>query len=138
MTHRTKAQLLEDIEGLKRDLHSLNESYKEAVIYERWYKNLRKKEVIVMEEEGALYLKGVDLDRYCRKITPTLSRAELLKELLPGLNQLFGAEYAKYEKELKETIKHEYDTRSQSKEADQEDFGHHTDVLRYADWDRLR
>lgn len=99
MTNKTKAQMLEDIEGLKRDLHSLNESYKEAAIYERWYKNLRKKEVIVMEEEGALYLKGVDLDRYCRKITPDFSRTELLKELLPGLNQLFGAEYAKYEKE---------------------------------------
>ena len=138
MTHRTKAQMLEDIEGLKRDLHSLNESYKEAVIYERWYKNLRKKEVIVMEEEGALYLKGKDLDAYCRKITPSVSRAELLKELLPGLNALFGAEYVKYEKELKEAIKHEYDTRSQSKEADQKDSGHHTDLLRYADWDRLR
>ena len=99
MTHRTKAQMLEDIEGLKRDLHSLNESYKEAAISERGYKNLRKKEVIVMEEEGALYLKGVDLDRYCRKITPSVSRAELLKELLPGLNALFGTEYAKYEKE---------------------------------------
>lgn len=100
MTHRTKAQLLDDIEELKRDLHSLNESYKEAVIYERWYKNLRKKEVIVMEEEGALYLKGIDLDRYCRKITPdaVLSRAQLLKELLPGLNQLFGAEYDEYQK----------------------------------------
>lgn len=138
MTHRTKAQMLEDIEGLKRDLYSLQESYKEAVIYERWYKNLRKKEVIVMEEEGALYLKGVDLDRYCRKITPSFSRTQLLKELMPGLNALFGAEYAKYEKELKETIKHEYDTRGQSKETDQEDSGHHTDVLRYADWDRLR
>jgi hypothetical protein len=31
-----------------------------------------------------------------------LSRAQLLKELLPGLNQLFGQEYAKYGEEHKE------------------------------------
>jgi hypothetical protein len=31
-----------------------------------------------------------------------LSRAQLLKELLPGLNDLFGKEYAKYSKEIEE------------------------------------
>ena len=31
-----------------------------------------------------------------------ISRAQLLKELLPGLNQLFGQEYAKYGEEIKE------------------------------------
>lgn len=31
-----------------------------------------------------------------------LSRAQLLKELLPGLNDLFGKEYAKYSEEIKE------------------------------------
>lgn len=137
MTRKTKAQLLEDIEGLKRDYNSVNEAYKEAAIYERWYKNLRKKEVIVMEEEGALYLKGVDLDRYCRKITPSFSRSEVLKALLPGLNALFGAEYDKYQKEIAKEL-YEYDTGSQSKEADQKDSGHYTDVLRYADRYRLR
>ena len=96
MTRKTKAQLLEELEGMRRDYKSLSEDYKLAHIYERWYKNLRKKEVIVMEEEGALYLQGPDLDRYCRKITPTHSRAELVKELLPALSQLFGDEYEKY------------------------------------------
>jgi len=99
MTHRTKAQLLEELEAMTAANQRLGEDYKEAEIYMRWYRNLRKKEVIVMEEEGALYLKGKDLDAYCRKITPSVSRAELLKELLPGLNALFGAEYKKYEKE---------------------------------------
>lgn len=32
-----------------------------------------------------------------------ISRAQLLKELLPGLNELFGMEYAKYGEELKDT-----------------------------------
>ena len=138
MTKKTKAQLLEELEAMTLAHQRLGEEYKEAEIYMRWYKNLRKKEVIVMEEEGALYLKGKDLDAYCRKITPSVSRAELLKELLPGLNALFGAEYAKYEKEIEKAIKHEYDTRSQSKETDQKDSGHYADLLRYADWDRLR
>ena len=31
----------------------------------------------------------------------TISRADLLKELLPGLNQLFGMEYAKFNKEMR-------------------------------------
>ena len=29
------------------------------------------------------------------------SRAEILKELLPGLNELFGMEYAKFNKEMR-------------------------------------
>lgn len=105
MTKKTKAELVHELEGLKRDLQNLNESYKEAEIYMRWYRNLRKKEVIVMEEEGALYLKGEDLDAYCRKITPSVSRAELLKELLPGLNVLFGKEYKKYAQEHAQHVK---------------------------------
>ena len=31
-----------------------------------------------------------------------ISRAQLLKELLPGLNALFGLEYARYGEETKE------------------------------------
>ena len=31
-----------------------------------------------------------------------ISRAQLLKELLPGLNALFGLEYSKYENEDEE------------------------------------
>ena len=43
-------------------------------------------------------LTGCDLERKGGAI----SRAELLKELLPGLNQLFGQEYAKYTEENKD------------------------------------
>jgi hypothetical protein len=43
-------------------------------------------------------LTGYDLERKGGAI----SRAELLKELLPGLNQLFGQVYAERTEELKE------------------------------------
>jgi len=33
------------------------------------------------------------------KVTGRISREELLKELLPGLEKLFGAEYEKYKTE---------------------------------------
>ena len=42
----------------------------------------------------------------------TISRAQLLKELLPGLNALFGLEYAKYGEEHKEIFETESSDRS--------------------------
>ena len=41
-----------------------------------------------------------------------ISRAQLLKELLPGLNALFGMEYAKYGEEHKEIFESETSDRS--------------------------
>jgi len=41
-----------------------------------------------------------------------ISRAQLLKELLPGLNALFGLEYAKYGEETKEIFETESSDRS--------------------------
>ena len=41
-----------------------------------------------------------------------ISRAQLLKELLPGLNALFGLEYAKYENESNEIYETETSDRS--------------------------
>jgi len=41
-----------------------------------------------------------------------ISRAQLLKELLPGLNALFGLEYARYGEEHKEIYEIEYSERS--------------------------
>ena len=34
-----------------------------------------------------------------------ISRAQLLKELLPGLNALFGLEYEKYEEEIDKAVR---------------------------------
>jgi len=41
-----------------------------------------------------------------------ISRAQLLKELLPGLNALFGLEYAKYSEETREIFDTESSDRS--------------------------
>ena len=41
-----------------------------------------------------------------------ISRAQLLKELLPGLNALFGMEYARYGEEHKEIYETEKSERS--------------------------
>jgi|TARA_Y100000310_G_scaffold74364_2_gene70563 hypothetical protein len=46
----------------------------------------------------------------------TISRAQLLKELLPGLNALFGLEYQKYENEHAEV----YDTESSERSFEEE------------------
>jgi len=41
-----------------------------------------------------------------------ISRAQLLKELLPGLNALFGLEYAKYDDEHEDVYETESSDRS--------------------------
>ena len=46
-----------------------------------------------------------------------ISRAQLLKELLPGLNALFGMEYARYGEEHKEIFETEASERSFEEEA---------------------
>lgn len=72
----------------------------------RLYNRLRELEVVVMAKEGAVYLKGADLDEYLNALPPRgpLSRADLLKELTPALNKAFGEEYQKYQDEHDEHI----------------------------------
>ena len=52
-----------------------------------------------------------------------ISRAQLLKELLPGLNALFGLEYAKYGEEHKEIYEQETSERSFEEETKLSGFG---------------
>ena len=52
-----------------------------------------------------------------------ISRAQLLKELLPGLNALFGLEYAKYGEEHKEIYETETSERSFEEETKLSGFG---------------
>jgi len=52
-----------------------------------------------------------------------ISRAQLLKELLPGLNALFGLEYAKYGEEHKEIFESETSDRSFEEETKLAGFG---------------
>ena len=53
----------------------------------------------------------------------TISRAQALKELLPGLNALFGLEYAKYEDEHAEIYDTENSERSFEEEVKLSGFG---------------
>ena len=53
----------------------------------------------------------------------TISRSQLLKELLPGLNALFGLEYAKYGEEHKEIFETESSDRSFEEETKLAGFG---------------
>ena len=52
-----------------------------------------------------------------------ISRAQLLKELLPGLNALFGLEYATYREEHKEIFETESSERSFEEETKLSGFG---------------
>jgi len=52
-----------------------------------------------------------------------ISRAQLLKELLPGLNALFGMEYARYGEEHKEIYETEKSERSFEEETKLSGFG---------------
>ena len=52
-----------------------------------------------------------------------MSRAQLLKELLPGLNALFGLEYSKYGEEHKEIYEQETSDRSFEEETKLSGFG---------------
>jgi len=52
-----------------------------------------------------------------------ISRAQLLKELLPGLNALFGLEYARYGEEHKEIYETESSERSFEEETKLSGFG---------------
>ena len=82
------------IKSLKKELDIVRDS---AMLYRR----LRQLEVIIMAEDGAKYLKGQELDNYLDSLPHRgpITRSDLLKELTPALNNLFGAEYAKYEAE---------------------------------------
>ena len=56
----------------------------------------------------------------------TISRSQILKELLPGLNALFGQEYATYENEHAEIYETETSERSFEEEVKISGFGAET------------
>lgn len=70
------------------------------------YRRLRQLEVVIMAEDGAKYLKKGELDVYIDELPArnTLTRFEILKEMTPALNKLFGDEYDKYEAERMEAL----------------------------------
>lgn len=62
------------------------------------YRRMRQLEVVIMAEDGAKYLKGKDLDDYIDSVPHMggITRAQIMKEMLPGLNKVFSEEYKKY------------------------------------------
>lgn len=71
------------------------------------YRRMRQLEVVIMAEDGAKYLKGAELDEYIDSLpmkNRAFTRAEMLKELTPELNNIFAKEYAKYQDEHAEHI----------------------------------
>lgn len=141
--------LVQKIDVLTYDKHHLAESVK----YFRderdglegdanRYRVLRTKDVMVLDGEP-MYLKDADLDKYCddekNKMLWNGSLAGILRNVSISPSQMYMPKsmFDVAKKLLKETSNGN-DTRSKSEEADQKDSGHHTDILRYADWYRLR
>ena len=96
-----KEKLREAQDYVKRLRKQLNDTEGDAMRYRR----MRQLEVVIMAEDGAKYLKGAELDEYLDNLpAKRFSRAELLKELTPGLNAVVSEEYAKYQDEHAEHI----------------------------------
>lgn len=100
----TDKQLLEQaqqyIKSLRKNIDNLEG---DAMRYRR----LRQLEVVIMAEDGAKYLKGYDLDEYIDELpmhNKPVTRFEIIKEITPALNKLFGEEYDKYESERLEEL----------------------------------
>jgi len=119
------------------------------------YAVLRTKDVMVLDGEPK-YLKGEDLDKYCDEENSKFWGASLgstslanmstymqqvAKQINGGQNGtkkiIISASQMAVAKKLLEGQRNGNDTGSKSKEADQKDSGHYTDVLRYADWNGL-
>jgi hypothetical protein len=111
------------------------------------YRALYDKDVMVLDGEPK-YLKGEDLDKYCDEENSkfwgtSLSMSSYLQQIaqaqqtssqLKPTKLIVNASQMAIAKKLIEKEKNGNDTGSKSEEANQKDTGHHTDVLRYADW----
>ena len=111
------------------------------------YAVLRTKDVMVLDGEPK-YLKGEDLDKYCDEENSKFWGTGLPSYVQKFAQQINGgqngtkkltinASQVAIAQRLLEGQRNGNDTGSKSKEADQKDSGHHTDVLRYADWNGL-
>jgi len=115
------------------------------------YAVLRTKDVMVLDGEPK-YLKGEDLDKYCDEenskfwgvsmtgmsnFMQQIAKAQQTSAQIKPTKLYINASQMAVAKKLLEKEQNGNDTGSKSKEADQKDSGHHTDVLRYADWNGL-
>ena len=139
---RLETVLYERDEYLHQAAHFREDRDKMAINKDR-YAVLRTKDVMVLDGEPK-YLKGEDLDAYCDEENSKfwgVSLTSMLRgingrQLSPTKLSVNPSMLAAAQKILKEN-NYGNDTGSKSKEADQKDSGHHTDILRYADWNGL-
>jgi hypothetical protein len=112
------------------------------------YRALYDKDVMVLDGEPK-YLKGEDLDKYCDEENSKFWGVSLTG-MMANLNKTINSSnpvsvqptkilinpsmLAAAQKILIEKERNGNDTGSKSEEANQKDTGHHTDILRYADW----
>ena len=137
-------------EYLKTAKHFREERDKLATNQDR-YAVLRTKDVMILDGEPK-YLKGEDLDKYCDEEHGKLWGVSLsgMSSFLRSINGgatattatgnrlIINATQMAVAKKLLQEQQNGNDTGSESKEADQKDSGHYTDILRYAYWNRLR
>lgn len=112
------------------------------------YAVLRTKDVMILDGEPK-YLKGEDLDKYCDEENSKFWGTNIPSYLQKFVQQINGGQNGTKKliintsqmavaKKLLQEQQNGNDTGSESKEADQKDSGHHTDILRYAYWNGLR
>ena len=137
------------LEDNDQTIRALNNYKEQAAINEKFadrYLVLKNKDVMILDGEPK-YLKGKDLDDYCdaeahkvwglslqnmiHRINSSNPAAIKPTKMVVPMWQLKMAE------QILKKEKNGNDTGSESKEADQKDSGHHTDILRYADWNGL-
>jgi hypothetical protein len=99
----------QEIAYLKKRIENQRELLIESRRNERRYNTLKRLEVVIMDVDGAKYLKGDEYDEYldglpfARQGGP-LRSAQFIKEATPVLNEVFAKEYAKYVDEHAEHI----------------------------------
>lgn len=107
------------------------------------YDFLRREGVVLMGDEPK-HLQGDDMDAYVNKFSWNQighKYSDALGNQLGHtknavLRQMLNNEFVTYKTTGRYNLGS--NTGSESKEADQKDSGHYTDILRYADWYRLR
>jgi hypothetical protein len=113
------------------------------------YRALYDKDVMILDGEPK-YLKGDDLDKYCDEenskfwgvgLTSISSYMQQIvtaqQTQLKPTKIIINASQMAIAQRILEKERNGNDTGSKSEEANQKDTGHHTDVLRYADWNGL-
>lgn len=114
------------------------------------YDFLRREGVVLMGTEP-LHLQGEDMDKYIERHTWNSINANYTNQLLKSMNMTKNSAMRQIMHEhflgsgqstltFKATGRYTNGSNAgiQSKEADQKDTGHHTDILRYAYWYGLR